>query len=57
MRVLGAIALFISSIAAAPIDTVTKKCFFDIEIDGQPEGRIVMGLFGDTVPLTADNFA
>ena len=57
MRNLGAIALFIGSIAAAPLDTVTKKCYFDIEIDGQPEGRIVMGLFGDTVPLTVDNFA
>ena len=57
MRILGTIALFMSQIAAAPIDTVTKKCYFDIEIDGQPEGRLVMGLFGDTVPMTADNFA
>ena len=56
LRNLSAIALFISSIAAAPIDTVTKKVYFDVEIDGQPEGRIVFGLFGDTVPKTTENF-
>mgnify|MGYP001103465564 CR=1 FL=1 len=57
MKFIGTIALFIASIAAAPIDTVTQKCFFDIEVDGQPEGRILIGLFGDTVPKTVENFA
>ncbi|XP_024018187.1 peptidyl-prolyl cis-trans isomerase [Morus notabilis] len=36
--------------------TVTTKCFFDIEIGGEPVGRIVLGLFGDVVPKTAENF-
>lgn len=36
--------------------TVTKKVFFDISIDGKPEGRIEMGLFGDTAPKTVANF-
>uniref|UniRef100_A0AC34RDG9 Peptidyl-prolyl cis-trans isomerase n=1 Tax=Panagrolaimus sp. JU765 TaxID=591449 RepID=A0AC34RDG9_9BILA len=36
--------------------TVTKEVFFDIAIGGQPQGRIVIGLFGDVVPKTAENF-
>ncbi|KAK6927101.1 Cyclophilin-type peptidyl-prolyl cis-trans isomerase domain [Dillenia turbinata] len=32
---------------------VTHKVFFDVEIAGKPAGRIVMGLFGKTVPRTA----
>ena len=47
----------IASVTAAPLATVTKKVFFDIEIDGSAAGRIVFGLFGDEVPKTADNFA
>ena len=35
---------------------ITNHVYLDIEIDGEPVGRIVIGLFGKTVPLTADNF-
>merc|ERR1712070_1173099 len=35
---------------------VTTKVYFDIEMGGKPAGRTVMGLFGDTVPKTAENF-
>ncbi|GJN38010.1 hypothetical protein PR202_gb27016 [Eleusine coracana subsp. coracana] len=35
---------------------VTSKCFLDVEIGGEPAGRIVIGLFGDVVPATAENF-
>ena len=35
---------------------ITDKVFFDVTIDGEPAGRIVMGLYGKTVPKTAENF-
>ncbi|XP_022146350.1 peptidyl-prolyl cis-trans isomerase A1 [Momordica charantia] len=35
---------------------VSTKCFFDVEIGGEPIGRILIGLFGDVVPRTVENF-
>ncbi|KAM0954622.1 putative peptidylprolyl isomerase [Dioscorea sansibarensis] len=35
---------------------VTNRCFIDVEIGGEPVGRIVLGLFGEVVPLTVENF-
>ncbi|CAL8248929.1 unnamed protein product [Merluccius merluccius] len=35
---------------------VTDKVFFDITVAGHEVGRIVIGLFGEVVPLTVNNF-
>ncbi|KAL4890919.1 putative peptidyl-prolyl cis-trans isomerase [Aspergillus ambiguus] len=35
---------------------ITSKVFFDIEHGDKPMGRIVLGLYGKTVPKTAENF-
>jgi peptidyl-prolyl cis-trans isomerase B (cyclophilin B) len=35
---------------------ITNKVYFDIEQDGAPLGRVVLGLYGKTVPRTAENF-
>lgn len=33
-----------------------SKCFMDISIGGELEGRIVIELYDDVVPKTAENF-
>ena len=50
--------LIVSSASAevASKGKVTTKVFFDINIGGKKAGRIVIGLFADDVPKTAENF-
>jgi peptidylprolyl isomerase len=50
------LAILFSTIDAKKGPKITNKVYFDIEIDGKPEGRVVMGLFGATVPKTVENF-
>ena len=54
---LSALVLLVALATADTLDTVTQKVFFDIHKNGQPAGRLVFGLFGNTVPKTAANFA
>jgi len=46
----------LQGVEAAKGPKITSKVYFDIEHGGKPLGRVVMGLFGGTVPKTAENF-
>jgi len=48
--------LFSQPTEATKSPLITHKVFFDMEHDGQELGRIVFGLYGKTVPKTAENF-
>jgi peptidylprolyl isomerase len=50
------LALIQGSTASGDGPKVTNKVFFDVEIAGGEGGRIVLGLFGDVVPKTTENF-
>lgn len=46
-----------TSVGPVPALTkITERVFFDVNIDNEPAGRIVMGLFGNVVPKTCKNF-
>jgi len=47
---------FSQSAEAAKGPKVTHKVFFDITQGDKPLGRVVLGLYGKTVPKTTENF-
>ncbi len=57
MKLFSLISTLVAVAIADTLDTVTQKVYFDITIGDQDAGRIVFGMFGDTVPKTTKNFA
>jgi cyclophilin family peptidyl-prolyl cis-trans isomerase len=37
-------------------EDITKKTYFEIDVDGKPVGRIMFGLYGEITPKTVNNF-
>ena len=44
------------SLSTISTQRITNTVYFDISINGTPEGKIIIGLFGGVVPKTAENF-
>ena len=55
-----ALALLAASVGITYAQTeeamVTEKVYLDLEIEGAPAGRVVIGVFGATSPKTVRNF-
>ncbi|XP_055642631.1 peptidyl-prolyl cis-trans isomerase, rhodopsin-specific isozyme [Toxorhynchites rutilus septentrionalis] len=47
--------IIVASIQAATYK-ITSQVYMDISIDGRPEGRVIIGLFGEDAPKTVENF-
>ena len=51
-----AFVFFAQTAEATKGPKITHKVYFDISHGDEPMGRIVMGLYGKTVPKTVENF-
>lgn len=56
LAVFAASFLCVSAKPEKGLDEITHKVYFDIEIDNEPAGRVVIGLFGKATPKTVENF-
>jgi len=56
LLILAVTFAFLQCAEATKGPKITHKVFFDIEHGDKPMGQIVIGLYGGTVPKTAENF-
>lgn len=56
MNIAVAVILALVVVSQAADNKVTHKTYFDIAVDGNNIGTVVLGLFGETVPKTVKNF-
>eukprot|EP01024_Parvocaulis_polyphysoides_P011642 TRINITY_DN14094_c0_g4_i1.p3 TRINITY_DN14094_c0_g4~~TRINITY_DN14094_c0_g4_i1.p3 ORF type:complete len:210 (-),score=24.25 TRINITY_DN14094_c0_g4_i1:139-738(-) len=57
LSVLLVFVILASVVVGQPVDdTITNKVYFNLTADGEPIGQIVMGLYGNIVPITVENF-
>ncbi|KAL8742611.1 MAG: hypothetical protein Q9190_004937 [Brigantiaea leucoxantha] len=56
LTLIACFLFLVQSSEAAKGPKITNKVFFDISHGEEPLGRIVIGLYGKTVPDTAENF-
>jgi len=50
------VAIFAQVAQASKGPRITNKIYFDIEHGGKSVGRVILGLYGGTVPKTVENF-
>jgi len=53
---LAVLSLALVAVVFGDPEKITNKVYFDVEIEGGSGGRVILGLFGDTVPKTVENF-
>ncbi len=56
MKAVSLILCFLFVLAVNATNKHTHFCWFDIEANSESLGTIKLGLFGDVVPKTAENF-
>jgi peptidylprolyl isomerase len=54
--VLTTMVLSVHGAKKPKLETITNRVYFDVEVGGEPAGRIEMGLYGNAAPITVENF-